>query len=70
MAKLDDDPADKLDKRIVLRINERELTALTFIAKDMQLSRAEALRSLILTYCLDTPKPKPKLRKGSTLNHG
>lgn len=56
MAKLDD-PEDKLDKHIDLRLNTREMTALTFVAKDMGLSRAEALRSLILTASLDI-KPK------------
>jgi hypothetical protein len=52
-------PEDRLDKRIVLLINGRERLALARVARDMQLSEKECIRSLILAATLDL-KPKPK----------
>jgi hypothetical protein len=52
-------PEDALDRRVVLKLSGRELVALSRVARDMQLSPQEAIRSLIMAATLDI-KPKPK----------
>jgi hypothetical protein len=53
-------PDERLDRRVVLRLSGRELIALSKVARDMQLSPQEAIRSLIMAATLDISKPKPK----------